>query len=117
MRLFLACGLALSLTGCATILNEKHQKINVVSSNNTPITGTINGIPFSGPGIVAVERAKSEKIIMVDSPKCTKQTLLTSSVDTPFWINILTGGTFGSTTDYSSEKMWKYQDTVIIPCN
>jgi len=28
----------------------------------------------------------------------------------------LTGGTFGSTTDMSTEEMWKYQDAVTISC-
>lgn len=116
MKPMLLLVLAFALTGCASILNESQQKVNIASSNNTPIKGTINGLPFEGPGIVSIPRAKSDKIIVLDNEGCSKQTIMTSSVDTVFWINILTGGTFGSSTDYSTEKMWKYQDTVVIPC-
>ncbi len=101
--------------GCATILNEDLQKINV-SSSAEKIKGNIDGIPFEGPGVVAVKRAKGDKIINIDTNGCQKQTVLNSTVDPKFFINILSGGTFGSTTDYASEKMWKYQDQVVIPC-
>lgn len=104
------------LGGCATILNDETQKINIGSTDNSEFKGTIDGIPFTGPSIVSVKRTKADKIIVVDTPACTKQTLLPSSVDMKFFINILSGGTTGSTTDYSTEKMWKYQDSVLIPC-
>lgn len=116
MKLLVMAGLVLSLTGCASILNDQTQKINIASSNNTEFKGTINGIPFSAPSIVEVTRTKGDKVILVDNPKCVKQTLLKSKIDGVFWINILTGGTFGSTTDYSTEKMWGYDDSVLIPC-
>jgi hypothetical protein len=105
----------LSLTGCATILNEEMQKINV-SSTAAKIKGNIDGVPFEGPGIVSVKRTKADRIMNVDTDGCQKQTILTSTVDPKFFINILSGGTFGSTTDYSSEKMWKYQDQVVVSC-
>jgi len=38
------------------------------------------------------------------------------SVDPKFFVNILSGGSFGSTTDYSTEKMWKYNENVVISC-
>jgi uncharacterized protein YceK len=116
MKLALSIFAVLSLAGCATILNDETQKINVGSANNTEFKGTIDGIPFSGPGVIAVKRTKADKIIMVDTPACQKQNLLASTVDPKFFINILSGGTFGSSTDYATEKMWKYQDTVLIPC-
>lgn len=114
MSLLLLLGFVLS--GCASILNDDTQKINITTSNNTEIKGNIDGVPFTGPGIVSVKRAKADRILASDTPACNKQTLLHSSVDTKFYINILSGGTFGSSTDYSTDKMWKYEDTVLIPC-
>ena len=108
---------SLLLSGCATILNDDFQQINISSSGGQPIKGTIDGVPFSGPGIVPVKRAKNDKIITVETSTCTKQTLLKSDVDTKFFINILSGGVFGSSTDFLSEKMWKYQDNVVVQCN
>jgi hypothetical protein len=48
---------------------------------------------------------------------CTEATNLNKEVETAFFINIISGGVFGSSTDYATEKMWKYQDSVTISCN
>lgn len=116
MKTMFLVAVAFLFTGCATILNDEYQRINVSTSNNKEIKGSIDGVPFTGPGIISVKRAKADKILMVDNPACTKQTYLKSDVDMKFFINVLTGGPFGSTTDYATEKMWKYTDQVIIPC-
>ena len=105
------------LSGCASILNEKTQQINIASSTGKPIQGTVDGMPFTAPGIVTVQRQKSSKIISVDTAGCTKQTSLENNVDLKFFANLLIPfGTFGSTTDYSTEKMWKYSESVVISC-
>ncbi len=74
---------AFSMMGCATILNEDLQKINV-SSSADKIKGNIDGIPFEGPGIVAVKRTKGDRIINVETAGCQKQTVLASTVDPKF---------------------------------
>lgn len=111
-----AMGSVLLMTGCASILNEKTQQINVSSSNGKPIQGTVDGVPFTGPGPVTVTRAKAAKVVAVETPGCAKQTVVDNSVDPKFFINILSGGAFGSTTDYATEKMWKYSDNVVVSC-
>ena len=78
--------------------------------------GTIDGVPFAGPAIVSVQRQKASKIVAVDTAGCAKQTVLENTVDPKFFVNILGGGAFGSTTDYSTEKMWKYADNVVVSC-
>jgi hypothetical protein len=105
-----------ALGGCATILNEETQKINVASSTGEKFAFTIDGQKFEGPSIISVTRTKADKIIVAESPNCVKETLLPAKVDTKFWINILTGGVFGSTTDYSSEEMWAYDTSVVVSC-
>ena len=116
-RSVVAVAAAFAISGCATILNDETQGVNVVSSNSKPIQGNINGVPFTGPGIVQVKRSKENKIVMVETPGCVKTTALNRSVDPVFFINVLSGGAFGSTTDYSTEKMWKYEESVVIQCN
>lgn len=116
MKILMLLISGLILSSCATILNDEYQQINVGSSNNSEIKGSINGIPFTGPGIISVKRAKADKILLVSNSNCTKQTLLKSDVDMKFFINVLSGGTFGSSTDYATEKMWKYQDNVSVVC-
>ena len=111
-----SCAIALLTTGCATILNDKTQQINVTTTNGQPVKGTVNGVAFQGPGLVAVVRENKDKIFTTDTAGCVPQTVAAKQVDTKFFINILSGGLWGSTTDYSTEKMWKYNDNVVISC-
>ncbi|MDG0856260.1 adenosine deaminase [Roseateles puraquae] len=103
-------------TGCASILNDPTQAVNVTSSNGKPITGSVDGKPFTGPAVVQFTRAKADKVVTVETAGCAKNTAVASSVDSKFFINILSGGAFGSTTDYSTERMWKYADSVVVSC-
>ena len=113
--LVLSAAVAMS-AGCASILNEKTQKINVTTSTGEKAQVLIDGMPFEAPGIATVTRTKADKVITSKDPKCNESTIVPSKVDTVFFINVLSGGVFGSTTDYASEKMWKYDDTVTISC-
>jgi hypothetical protein len=106
-----------AVSGCASILNEDTQAVNIVSTNGKPIQGKVDGRPFKGPGIVQLQRKKADKIITVETAGCTEETVATKKVSSTFWVNILSGGAFGSTTDYSTEKMWEYDDTIVINCN
>jgi len=108
--------LVLGITGCATILNDETQKINVTSSTGEKFSFSIDGKSYEGPAIVDVQRTKADKFIISDSPNCNKQTLVPAKVDNKFWINILTGGVFGSTTDYSTEEMWGYDTNAVVSC-
>lgn len=103
-------------SGCATIINDETQRINVQSSSGAKFTGNIDGAPFEGPGIVEVKRANQNRMINVETEGCAEQTMLNKKVDPVFFINIITGGVFGSTTDYASEEMWKYDDSVTVNC-
>jgi hypothetical protein len=103
-------------TGCASILNEKTQNVNIVTSSGRKAEVMVDGMPFQAPGVATFKRAKGDKIITTKDPKCNQTTVAPSTVDNVFFINVISGGVFGSTTDYGTEKMWKYQDTVIISC-
>lgn len=116
MKLLVSIIFVLMLSSCATILNDDTQSINVTTSNNEKAKFTINGRNYTAPAIINVERSQKDAIIQVKNSKCASQYLLKPEVDTKFFINILSGGTFGSSTDYGTEKMWKYQDSVNINC-
>ena len=105
-----------ALSGCASILNEKTQPINVSASNGKEIVGTIDGQAFKTPAIVNVARENKNKVVMATTDGCAKETSLEKSVDSKFFINIIIGGVFGSSTDYSTEKMWKYSENVVVSC-
>ena len=105
-----------ALSGCASILNDKTQPINISSSNGKEMTGTIDGQAFKAPAVVNVTRENKNKVVVVKSEGCAGETSVEKSVDSKFFINILSGGVFGSTTDYSTEKMWKYSENVVVSC-
>ncbi len=104
------------VTGCASILNERNQNVNIITSNGHKAEVTIDGMPFQAPGVASFKRAKADKLITTRDPKCNQTTVAPSTVDNVFFINVISGGVFGSTTDYATEKMWKYQDSVIVSC-
>ena len=105
-----------ALSGCASILNDKTQAINVSASNGKEINGTIDGAMFKTPTIVNVTRENKNKLVLVTTDGCAKETSVEKSVDPKFFINIISGGAFGSTTDYSTEKMWRYSENVVVSC-
>jgi len=111
----LAGAVALS-SGCASILNDDFQQVNVATSNGKSIEVTVDGNTYQAPGVVNVAREDASKILMTNAAGCTKETVMPKEVSSMFWVNILSGGSFGSTTDYSTEKMWGYQNTVTITC-
>lgn len=112
---FMALAIMVGVTGCATILKEDTQKVNISTSTGEQTTVTINGESHTVPGVVSVKRSKEDLVIQAGG-NCTENTVATPSVEPVFWVNILSGGAFGSTTDYASEKMWKYQDNISVSC-
>ena len=112
----LTCVVIVSCAGCASILNEKTQTINVRTSNNAAITAEADGKSFTTPGTVTVMRQKAALTVSTTTPGCAATTNVNSEVDGKFWINILSGGFFGSSTDYGTDKMWRYADPIVISC-
>ena len=106
---------AVLTSGCATILTEDTHKINVTTSTGKASTVTVDGVSQPVPGVVSVKKENKDKVLVADAPECTDVNL-NKEVETTFFVNILSGGVFGSSTDYGSEKMWRYQDTVTVPC-
>ncbi len=105
------------LGGCATILSGEKQKINITTDDpSKKYNVRIDGQPVSAPGIVEVKRENKEKILTVD--ECPgQQIMLQKEVNPVFFVNILSGGVFGSTTDYATDSMWKYEPSnITIKC-
>ena len=117
MKKFLIAASVLTLlSGCSSIINDKNQQVNITTSNGERIQGTVNGIPFNAPGVVALPRQNVSKIFVTDNPNCVKETVAEKTVDPIFFINLLAGGPIGSSIDYGTEKMWKYADNITINC-
>lgn len=108
---------ASSAVGCSTILTDDNQKINVVSSSSQKFIVEVDGVKQEAPGIILVKKENKDKILKVVSEKCPQDIALNKTVEPTFFGNILSGGVFGSTTDYATDSMWRYQDSVQINCN
>lgn len=105
------------LSGCSTILTDDVQKINVNTTNGQTAQVSIDGNSFEAPGVITVNKdGQKSKILSSSTPGCVKEVALSREVEPTFFVNILSGGAFGSTTDYSTDKMWKYQDDVTVTC-
>jgi uncharacterized protein YceK len=115
-KILIAAATLALLTGCSSIINDKNQQVNVSTSNGTSVKGTVNGTPFTAPGIVALPRENKSKVFTTDNPNCAQETVAEKTVDPIFFINLLAGGPIGSSVDYGTEKMWKYADNITITC-
>ena len=107
---------AATMSGCATILKGKTQQVNIATSNQQKIDVNIDGKTVSVPGVVEVTRKKANLMVTTKAEGCTESTVVENEVEPVFFVNILSGGVFGSTTDYSSESMWKYDQNIVINC-
>lgn len=117
MKRFMAVSAAVVLmSGCSSIINEKTQQVNVMTPNGVKVSGTVDGQSFNAPGVVALVRENKSKIFLTNDANCKGETVAEKTVDPIFFINAISGGPFGSTTDYSTEKMWKYADNVTLNC-
>jgi hypothetical protein len=112
----LAGAAIISLSGCSTILTEDMHRINV-SSAKKDLQVEVDGLTQTAPGVIEVKKENKNKTLKVVSSGCEQSIALNKKIEPTFFVNILTGGAFGSTTDYSTEKMWRYQDSVSITCS
>lgn len=103
-------------TGCASIFTDSSATLNLATSNGNKTTLTIDGQVFNAPGVVIVQKNGMDKMIVADSDTCKGQTVAPRKIEVAFWANILSGGLFGSTTDYSTSKMWTYDTNIIVNC-
>ncbi len=100
-------------TGCATIVSGKTQKINLTSSK--PQTVEIDGETYQAPKIVTLQKEDKDRVLTVK--ECNKKVLLKKKIEPMFWGNILIGGVIGSTIDYATKSMWRYEpDNVDVSC-
>ena len=115
-KILIAAATLALLSGCSSIINDKNQQVNVTTSNGAEVKGTVNGMPFSAPGIVALSRENKSKVFVTEGTNCAKETVAEKTVDPIFFVNLLSGGPIGSSIDFGTEKMWKYADNIAISC-
>jgi hypothetical protein len=106
MKTLLLC-LSLLMVSCATIVDGTDQ-IVTIDSNVKDADVIFNGVnvgrtPFTGK----VKKAKDPVIMVKKDGYEPTQQVLSTTVPTIFWGNIIIGGFFGSTTDYATGAMYE----------
>lgn len=114
--LTVAMATTLLSSGCATILTDKTHNMNVTTSDGRETTIIVDGKSQTVPGVISVKKENKDKTLIAEAEECANVNL-NKEVESAFFINIITGGVFGSSTDYGSQKMWRYQDSAVIPCS
>ncbi len=110
-------GLIPLVSGCATIMSGETQKINVTSSGKPNVKFEVDGQTAETPAVISVKREKKDKVIIVKDETCNqKKVVLPKKLNNMFLGNLLSGGVWGSTTDYITGAMWEYDSSVNIYC-
>ncbi len=96
------------LGGCASIIDGQTQ---TVTFNSSPSGARVyvNGMDMGSTPLTAT--VKRSKVTMVSAQKPgyeAQQLMLQTKVNMWFWGNIISGGLYGSTTDYSTDAMVEY---------
>lgn len=108
-------------SGCATITNNPSQKVAFTTSNGQSVVAEVNGKKVNIPAEVKISRSKGAvvRVLAEDNPGYeTTQFVITgkNKLSGIFWLNILSGGTTGSTTDALTGSMWTYSNpNFVVP--
>lgn len=114
-RLVYGLVLALTVAGCATILSGTSQTISVnsnVDGAEVYLDGSLLG---TTPLTATVQRPKQDGTLRVEAEGYRSyQQVWSKTINTMFWVNILSGGTLGSSTDYSTGAMYAYEPATLM---
>lgn len=115
--------LVLVVSGCASIIDGKHQNVNLVPSTSGKVTATVvspSGVQeVTLPTVIHTERSKEDIIVKIEESDCYEESTQTvqSNVNPVILGNIITGGLFGSTTDFATGAAWEYDKSAIVYVN
>lgn len=108
VALFALLSTAAVTSSCATIVGGTSQTVSIdanVKGAEVVVNGAMVGqTPFAG----TIKRGKSTSVTIKKAGYRPKTIILNTEVEPIFWGNIIVGGVLGSTTDLSTEAMYKY---------
>lgn len=96
--------------GCATLLDGEDQDLTFHSNPEGAEVTVAGQVVGETPANVSLTRANEaiEVTFEADGHR-TYRTTIQSDINTAFFGNIISGGTFGSSTDFATGAMWEYQ--------
>lgn len=113
-RTVVALVVAVLTSGCATILGGSSQTITV-NANVSGAQVTLNGTPLGvTPLTTSMKRGQTGVLSVQSDGYQPYQIALNKKISTLFWVNIFTGGAFGSTTDAATGAMYEYEPSTFM---
>ena len=111
--------LGLTLGGCATIISGSSQIMTVnanVDGAQVHLITEAGGETLLGttPLTTRVKRGQEGSLRVSAEGYRSYQSALNKKINNVFWVNILLGGTFGSTTDYTTGAMYEYEPSTFM---
>jgi hypothetical protein len=107
-------GLALICGGCATLIGGTSQTVSV-NSNVDGAQVSLNDMPLGRTPLVTTLKRGQTGVLKVEAPGYQPyQIALNKKISSLFWVNILSGGSFGSTTDYATGAMYEYEPSTYM---
>ena len=105
--------------GWGNLKNNPSQKVALTTSNGQSVVAEVNGKKVNIPAEVKISRSKGAvvRVLAEDNPGYeTTQFVITgkNKLSGIFWLNMLSGGTTGSTTDALTGSMWTYSNTNFV---
>ena len=111
-----ACVLALGLAleGCATILGGSTQTLTVNSNVNGAEVYLNDMLLGKTPLLTTIKRGQEGVFKVKAEGYQTYQIAVNKKINSLFWVNILSGGSFGSSTDYATGAMYEYEPSTFM---
>ncbi len=87
--------------------NVDGAEVHLITEEGERLLGTT-------PLTTQVERGKTGRLRVRAEGYRPYESALNKKINTVFWVNILSGGVFGSTTDYASGAMYEYEPSTYM---
>jgi hypothetical protein len=117
-HLVLVCLLGLTVGGCATIISGTSQimtvNANVDGAEVHLVTEAGERLLGTTPLTTRVKRGQEGTLRVRAEGYRLYESALNKKINTVFFVNILSGGVFGSTTDYTSGAMFEYEPSTYM---
>ena len=102
--------LGLTVVGCATLLGGGGSQDITVNANVAGAEVALNGVPLGTTPLTVNISRKTTGLLTISSEGYQTLTVgLERTTNGWFWGNILSGGLLGSSTDYATGAMYKYE--------
>lgn len=103
-------------SGCASIMTDDIASLNVKTSSGKQAQVTHENQEYTIPGVILVRKDGKDKIFNSQSENCQNTTVVEKEIEPWFWGDVVLLSPLSTIVDYANDKMWTYDETVVINC-